>query len=82
MVPARLATVYSSAAAVETMLHERAADFRKALARIAERSEWGVKAFVATLPPGRTGLPDLRRKDLAASRPAPGRPTCNGGGSN
>jgi len=48
VVPARLATVYSSAAAVETMLRERAADFREALARIAGRSEWGVKAFVAT----------------------------------
>ena len=54
VVPARLATVYSSAAAVEKMLHERAADFRQALARIAERSEWGVKAFVATAAwPGR-----------------------------
>ena len=54
VVPARLATVYSSAAAVEKMLHERAADFRQALARIAERSEWGVKAYVAT-PPGPDG---------------------------
>ena len=59
VVPARLATVYSSAAAVETMLHERAADFREALARIAERSEWGVKAFVATPagPDGPSGSP-------------------------
>jgi len=48
VVPARLATVYTCAAAVEAMLRERAADFREALARIAERSEWGVKAFVAT----------------------------------
>ena len=59
VVPARLATVYTSAAAVETMLHEGAADFRKALARIAERSEWGVKAFVATPagPDGPSGSP-------------------------
>ena len=57
VVPARLATVYSSAAAVEAVLHERAADFREALARIAERSEWGVKAFVATpaVPVGPSG---------------------------
>ena len=27
------------------------------------------------------GLPDLRRKDLAAPPPAPGRPTCNGAGA-
>jgi Gas vesicle synthesis protein GvpL/GvpF len=71
VVPARLATVYSSAAAVEEMLHERAADFRQALARIAERSEWGVKAFVATPadPDGPSGSP---AEGSGRAAPAPG----------
>lgn len=69
VVPARLATVYSSAAAVEEMLHERAADFRAALARIAERSEWGVKAFVAA-PAGPDGPSGSAA--AGAGRAAPG----------
>ena len=47
VVPARLATVYSSDEAVAAMLRERAADLRGALARITGHSEWGVKAHVA-----------------------------------
>lgn len=47
VVPMRLATVYSSDEAVAGMLRERAADLRRALARLTGRSEWGVKAYVA-----------------------------------
>lgn len=47
VVPMRLATVYSSDDAVAAMLQERAADLRKALARLTGRSEWGVKAYLA-----------------------------------
>jgi hypothetical protein len=47
VVPMRLATVYRSDESAAQMLRERAADLREALARIAGRSEWGVKAYVA-----------------------------------
>jgi len=69
VVPARLATVYSSEEAVKAMLHERAADFREAMARIAERSEWGVKTFAAAPagPEGAAGSPAAR-----PARPAAG----------
>jgi len=47
LVPMRLATVYSSDEAAAGMLQDRAADLRQALTRLAGRSEWGVKAYVA-----------------------------------
>ena len=47
VVPMRLATVYSSDEAAAGMLRERATDLRQTLIRLAGRSEWGVKAYVA-----------------------------------
>jgi Gas vesicle synthesis protein GvpL/GvpF len=47
VVPMRLATVYRSDEGVAGLLRERAAELREALARIAGRSEWGVKAYAA-----------------------------------
>jgi len=47
VVPMRLATVYRDDTNVATVLAERGADFRAALARTGEREEWGVKAYAA-----------------------------------
>lgn len=55
VVPMRLATVYSSDEATAGMLRERAADLRQALTRLAGRSEWGVKAYVARPDDGAEG---------------------------
>jgi hypothetical protein len=55
VVPMRLATVYSSDEAAAGMLRERAADLRQALSRLAGRSEWGVKAYVAMPDDGAEG---------------------------
>lgn len=46
VVPVRVCTIYSSQAQVEAMLAERAPGFHRTLARLAGRSEWGVKALV------------------------------------
>jgi hypothetical protein len=67
VVPMRLATVYGSDARVLTMLRDRAADFRDALARLARCCEWGVKAFAAAPDPGPPSTPDGR--DDPARRP-------------
>ncbi|HEY2550596.1 MAG TPA: GvpL/GvpF family gas vesicle protein [Streptosporangiaceae bacterium] len=45
VVPMRLATVYTSEAAVTGMLAERAADLAEALRRISSCQEWGVKTY-------------------------------------
>lgn len=55
VIPMRLATVYSSDEAAARMLQERAADLRQALTRLAGRSEWGVKAYVAMPDDGADG---------------------------
>jgi len=55
VVPMRLATVYSSDEAAAGMLAERAADLRQALTRLARRSEWGVKAYLAIPDDGADG---------------------------
>jgi Gas vesicle synthesis protein GvpL/GvpF len=47
VVPLRLATVYESDQTVAEMLRQRSADLREALDRVAARSEWGVKAYIA-----------------------------------
>jgi hypothetical protein len=47
VVPMRLATVYSGDDSVADTLRQRAGDLGGALARISERSEWGVKAYAA-----------------------------------
>jgi hypothetical protein len=48
VVPMRLATVYRTDDALVEMLVDRAADFQAVLARIANCSEWGVKAYLST----------------------------------
>ena len=55
VVPMRLATVYSSDETAARMLLERAADLRQALTRLAGRSEWGVKAYLAIPDDGADG---------------------------
>lgn len=45
-VPLRLATVYLDDERVEMVLRRRTADFRRALERVAGRTEWGVKAVL------------------------------------
>jgi hypothetical protein len=44
--PVRLVTVYSGEEQVRRLLEERHDDFADALARVAGRQEWGVKAYV------------------------------------
>jgi hypothetical protein len=68
VVPMRLATVYSSDEAAAQMLSERATDLRQALARLAGRSEWGVKGHVA-MPGDGSGGQQPETHDLA---PGPG----------
>jgi hypothetical protein len=45
VLPARLATVYESAARVAEVVAERRQEFVAALDRLVDRAEWGVKAF-------------------------------------
>jgi len=47
VVPMRLATLFTDDAGAAGTLRERAADFRRALAVVDARSEWGVKAYAA-----------------------------------
>lgn len=47
VVPMRLATVFASDSGVAGLLRDRAEDFRRVLARLRGRSEWGVKAYAA-----------------------------------
>jgi len=47
LLPMRLATVYSSEAAMVASLTGHAAQFRSTLDRLRSRTEWGVKAYVA-----------------------------------
>lgn len=60
VVPMRLATLFASDAGVTGALRERAGEFRRALALISARSEWGVKAHAITPPD------PARREDPAA----------------
>ncbi len=46
VVPLRFATIYHDDSAVEEVLKEREADFRAALERVRQRTEWGVKGYV------------------------------------
>jgi Gas vesicle synthesis protein GvpL/GvpF len=61
-VPMRLATVYSSEAAVQTMLAARSAEIFDVLDRITSRREWGVKAF-AVAATSRDGAASSASKD-------------------
>ncbi len=54
VVPMRLASVYSGDAGIAAMLAERGADFQAALSRVSGRKEWGVKAYVARRPGGKS----------------------------
>jgi len=69
LIPMRLATVYHSDAAVAAMLAARRDDLIAALARVAARTEWGVKIYA---PQRRdTGAGPAA---AAAAGPAPGSP--------
>ncbi|MFI0776599.1 GvpL/GvpF family gas vesicle protein [Streptomyces sp. NPDC021212] len=46
VIPLRFATIYHDDGRVRTMLQERRDDFTATLARVAGRTEWGVKAYV------------------------------------
>jgi gas vesicle protein GvpL/GvpF len=46
-VPARLGTIYRDDTSVVSMLRERRADLATALGRLAQCTEWGVRAYVA-----------------------------------
>jgi hypothetical protein len=59
LLPARLATVYSSDAAMAAILGARAEDLRGALRRVGGRVEWGVKAYPA---------PDEGRRERVPAR--------------
>jgi hypothetical protein len=50
LLPARLATVYSSDAAMAAALARRRTELRAALRRVGGRVEWGVKAYAAPRP--------------------------------
>jgi hypothetical protein len=66
LLPSRLATVYTSDAAVCTALGERRAALREALLRVAGRVEWGVKAYAAP-PPDQPRPPAPRAADEAGA---------------
>lgn len=71
VVPMRLATVYRTDTGLTQMLGRRREDFLAVLGRIAGRSEWGVKAYIAA-------------PAVAGSRPAgrsSGAPTAPGSGA-
>jgi Gas vesicle synthesis protein GvpL/GvpF len=70
VVPMRLATVYRTDLALARMLEQRRDDFRAVLGHIAGRSEWGVKAYVAT--PGDTPSPSADRNSGAPAAPGSG----------
>ncbi len=55
--PVRLVTVYSDDEQIRRLLSRRHDDFIEVLARIADRQEWGVKAYVdlASAPPAEEG---------------------------
>ncbi|MFD0657589.1 GvpL/GvpF family gas vesicle protein [Thermocatellispora tengchongensis] len=48
--PVRLVTVYHDDAQVRELLRERHSDFLTVLARVADRREWGVKAYAVQVP--------------------------------
>jgi hypothetical protein len=50
LLPTRLATVYSSAAAMTAALARRREELRAALRRVGGRVEWGVKTYAAPQP--------------------------------
>jgi hypothetical protein len=68
VVPMQLATVYASDHSVAETLRQRAGDLRRALSRIRERSEWGVKAFAA----GLSTAPGDRPGDQVVATAGPG----------
>ncbi len=53
LLPTRLATVYSSTAAMAAALARREEELRAALRRVSGRVEWGVKAYAAPHPDNR-----------------------------
>jgi hypothetical protein len=57
LLPARLATVYSSDAAMAAVLGARVQHVRAALHRVGGRVEWGVKAYAAPDEDKRQGVP-------------------------
>lgn len=57
VLPTRLATVYSSAAAMAAALDGRREDLRAALRRVGGRVEWGVKAYAVTEQGDRERVP-------------------------
>lgn len=70
VMPMRLATVYRSEQGLAAMLGERHGDFIAALGRIAGRSEWGVKAYVARA--AQSSEPRRDRRPGTPSRPGSG----------
>ncbi len=71
VVPMRLATVYRSQAAVAGMLSERASELKGVLARTANCSEWGVKAYL-TAPAAEPGRGDSEPAAASAGKPGSG----------
>jgi hypothetical protein len=64
-VPFRLATIYFTKGAVDTILKDRARELGEALDRISGRAEWGVKVF--TREPVSSTDPPAKDKGSAAS---------------
>jgi hypothetical protein len=57
VVPFRMCTIYETRAAIERMLAAEASRFARLMARLHDKAEWGVKAFVAP----RAGAADAPR---------------------
>jgi hypothetical protein len=67
VVPMRLATVFHSDASLRAMLAARRHELHEVLSRIAQRREWGVKAFAATAGHTPKTRDDAERGAIAAA---------------